>query len=103
MALTNHETERLLLANALTPREYILDLDALLNMLPARSFPRHDRTGPAREVPLRKNIIRDMRQALNAFHLRQIQANALRGGMGTRAVQVLIMYPNGRRDVRYIS
>ena len=103
VTLTNHETQWLLLANALTPREYILDLYTLLNMLPARSFPGYHRTGPARKVPLRKDIIRDMRQALKAFHLWQIEADTLRSGMGTRAVQVLIMHPNGRGDVRYTS
>jgi hypothetical protein len=81
--LTDHETEWLLLANALTPREYILNLYTLLNVLPARSLPGYHRTGPAREVPLRKDIIRDMRQALKALHLRQIEADTLRGGMGT--------------------
>jgi hypothetical protein len=81
--LTNHETEWLLLANALTPSEYILHLDALLDMLPARSFPGYHRTGPAREVPLRKDMIRDVRQTLTAFHLWRIEADTLRGGMGT--------------------
>lgn len=80
---TNHETEWLLLANALTPREHILDLYTLLNMLPACSFPGYHRTGPAREVPLRKDIIRDVCQALIALHLWQIEADTLRGGMGT--------------------
>ena len=61
--------EWFLLANALTPREYILDLYTLLNMLSAFSFPGYHRTGPAREVPLRKYVIRDMRQALKALHL----------------------------------
>jgi hypothetical protein len=98
--LTNHETEWLLLANALTPREYILDPCALLNVLPACAFPRHHRTGPAREVALRKDIIRDMRQAITALHLRVIEADTLRRGMGTRTVHVLIVYPNSRRDVR---
>lgn len=80
---TNHEAERLLLANALAPRKYILDLYTFLNMLPACSFPGHHRTGLTWEVPLRKDIIRDVRQALKAFHLRQIEANTLRSGMGT--------------------
>jgi hypothetical protein len=81
--LTNHETEWFLLANALTPREYILDLYTLLNMLPTCPFPGYHRTGPAREVPLRKDMIRDMRQALTALHMWQIEADTLRGGMGT--------------------
>jgi hypothetical protein len=81
--LTNHETEWLLLANALTPREYILDLYTLLNMLPACSFPGYHGTGAAREVPLRKYVIRDMRQALKAFQLWQIEADTLCSGTGT--------------------
>jgi hypothetical protein len=99
-ALTDHETEWLLLANALAPGEYVLDLGALLNVLSALAFPRHHRTGLAREIPLREDIIRDMRQALTALHLGQIEADTLRRGMGARAVHVLIVDPNGRRNVR---
>ena len=98
--LTDHETEWLLLANALTPGEYVLDLGALLNVLSALAFPRHHRTGLAREVPLREDIIRDMRQALTALHLGQIEADTLRRGMRARAVHVLIVNPNSRRNVR---
>lgn len=98
--LTNHEADRLLLANALTPREHILDPYALLNVLPACAFPRHHRTGSARKVSLRKDIIRDMRQAFTALHLGQIEADALRRGMGTRTAYILIVYPNSRRNVR---
>jgi hypothetical protein len=35
------------------------------------------------ERTLRKDIIRDMRQAITALHLWQIEADTLRSGMGT--------------------
>ena len=101
--LTDHETERLFFANALTPREYILDLGALVDVLPARALPRHHRARSAREVSLRKYIIRDVRHAFAALHLWLVQTDALRRGVRARAVHVLVMYPNGRRNVRYTN
>ncbi len=61
------------------------------------------RARSAWEVSLHKYIIRDVRQAFATLHLWLVQADALRRGVRARAVHVLIMYPNGRRNVRYKS
>jgi len=42
-------------------------------------------------------------QAFAALHLWLVQTDALRRGVRPRAVHVLVIYPNGRRNVRYKS
>jgi len=44
-----------------------------------------------------------VRQAFATLHLWLVQTDALRRGVRPRAVHVLVMYPNGRRNVRYRS
>lgn len=61
---TDQQTQRLILARSLSSTEKVLHLLALLDVLSARVFPRHQRTHLAREVPLRKDVIRDVPKAL---------------------------------------
>ncbi len=69
----------------------------------ARAFPRHQRTDLAGEIPLREDIIRNVREALTALHVWRIKADPLCRGMMPRAVHVFVVHPNGSRNVRYKS
>jgi len=54
----------LVLANAFSQRQHVFDLGALFDVLPARALPGHQRACLAGKIPLGKDIIGDMRQAL---------------------------------------
>jgi len=96
----DNQAKRLLLTNTLAPREHILDPGTLPDVFTARGLPRHHRARFAREVSLRKDVIRDVRHAFTALHLWCIEADALRRGVRTRAKHVLVMHPNSRRNIR---
>src|SRR6266403_408841 len=62
--LTNHKAQRLFLADAFTPRQHVFDLGALFHVLPARILPGYQRACLAQEIPLGKDMVREVRQAL---------------------------------------
>jgi len=103
----DHEAQWLFLAKTLSPREDVFDPCALFNVLSASAFPRHQRTGLAREISLCEDVIRNVREALTALHVCRVETDALRRGAMMmrmrmrRAVHVFVVHPNGGRGVRY--
>jgi hypothetical protein len=62
--LTNYEAQRLGLANAVSSRKHVLDLDVLFDVLPARGLPGHKRTRLAGKISLGKDVVREVSQTL---------------------------------------
>jgi hypothetical protein len=61
--LTNHKAQGLFLAEAFAPRQHVLNLGVLVDVLPARTLPCYQRACLAGEIPLGKDMVREMRQA----------------------------------------
>lgn len=108
--LTDHKAQWLFLAKTLSPREDFFDPSALFDVLSASAFPRHQRTDLAREISLREDVIRDVREAFTALHVRRVEADTLRRSammmmmhMCMRTVHIFIMHPNSSRSVRCMS
>jgi hypothetical protein len=100
--LTNHEGQGLRLAKTLTPSKHFFDLDALFDVLPARSLPGYERARLAGEIPLGKDVVGEVRQTLT-LEVRHVEADALGRGVGVTAVHVLIVHPNGKGGVGYMA
>jgi hypothetical protein len=97
---TNYEAQRLCLAKTLVPREDILDLDALFDVLATCTLPVNVRTRLGGEIPLGEDVVREVRQTVT-LEVRLVEADALgRSGL-VHAVHVLIVHPNGLGNVRY--
>jgi hypothetical protein len=97
---TNYEAQRLSLAKTLVPREHVLDLDALFDVLAARTLPVYVRTRLGGEIPLGEDVVREVCQTVT-LEVRLVQTNALgRSGL-VHAVHVFIVHPNGLGNVRY--
>jgi hypothetical protein len=97
--LTNNEAQGLTLAMAFTPGKHILDFGALVDDLPTRSLPAHQRTCLARKIALCEDVVRDVRQALT-LKVRQVEADTLNRGMLMPSMHVFVVHPNGQRYVR---
>jgi len=95
----NYEAQGLCLAMALAPREHVLNLDALFDVLATDTLPVYERTRLGREVPLGEDVVREVRQTLT-LEVGQVEADALGRGDLVRAVQVFVVHPNGLGDVR---
>jgi hypothetical protein len=61
--LTNHKAQGLFLAEAFSPRQHVLDLGVLPDVLPAGNLPGYQRACLVGEIPLGKDMVREVRQA----------------------------------------
>jgi len=95
----NHEAQGLRLGKTLTPSEHVLDLDALFDVFPRRTLPGYERTRLGREIPLGKDVVRDVRQTLT-LEVGQVETDTLGRTVWVYAVHVFVVHPNGQWNVR---
>jgi hypothetical protein len=99
---TNYEAQGLCLAKTLVPREHVLDLDALFDVLATRTLPVYERTRLGGEIPLGEDVVREVRETVT-LEVRLVETDALGRSNLVRAVHIFIVHPNGLGDVRYIN
>ena len=99
---TNYEAQGLCLAKTLTPREHVLNLDALIDVLATHTLPGHERTRLGGEIPLGEDVVREVRQTLT-LEVRHVEADALGRSDLVEAMQIFIVHPNDLGNVRYIN
>jgi len=95
----NYEAQRLCLAKTLVPREHLLNLDALSDLLATRTLPVYERTRLGGEIPLGEDVVREVRQALT-LEVSQVETDALGRSDLMEAIHVFIAHPNGLGNVR---
>jgi len=94
----NYEAQRLRLAKTLVPREHVLDLDALFDVLATRTLPVYVGARLGGEIPLGEDVVREVRQTVT-LEVGLVETDALGRGDLMRAVHVFIVHPNGLGDV----
>jgi len=99
---TNYEAQGLCLTMTLAPREHVLDLDALIDVLTTHTLPGYEGTRVGGEIALGEDVVRDVCQTL-ALEVRQVKTDALGRSELVHAVHILVMHPNGLGSVRYIN
>ena len=100
--LTNDEAQGLSLAMTLAPGEHVLNLGALLDVLPTCTLPGYERTRVGREITLGKDVVRDVRQTLT-LEVGQVKTDALGRGVRVYGVHVFVVDPDGLGHVRCIN
>jgi hypothetical protein len=100
--LTNYEAQGLCLTETLAPREHVLDLDALIDVLATHTLPGYEGTRLGGEIALGEDVVRDVGQTLT-LEVRQVKTDALGRSELVLAVHEFIVYPNGLGNVRYIN
>jgi len=95
----NYKAQGLRLAKTLVPREHVLNLDALFDVLATHTLPGYERTQLGGEIPLGEDVVREVRQTVT-LEVSQVETNALGRSDLARAVQVFIVHPNGLGNVR---
>jgi hypothetical protein len=98
--VTYHEAQGLVLTDTFTPGQNVFDLRTFLDVLSTSGLPGHKGACLAWQIPLGKDVIREVCQAL-AFELRQIEVDALGRGMRVPTVYVFVMHPYGYRGIHY--
>ena len=98
---TDREAQGLFFADTFAPRQHVFDLHAFFDVLSASALPGDKRAGLARKISLGEDVVRDVRQALT-FDVWQVEANALCRGVGFPTVNVLVVHPDGYRDIHYV-
>ena len=86
----------------LAPREHLLDLGALFDVLPTCTLPRYESTRIGWKIPLGEDVVRDVCQTLT-LEVGQVEADTLGRSVRVYAVQVFIVHPNRLRHVRCIK
>ena len=99
---TNYEAQGLCLTKTLVPREDVLNLDALFDVLATRTLPVYERTRLGGKIPLGKDVVREVSQTLT-LEVRHVETDTLGRSDLVRAVHVFIVHPNGLGYVRYIN
>jgi len=95
----NYEAQGLCLAKTLVPREHVLDLDALFDVLATRTLPVYERTRLGGKIPLGEDVVREVRETVT-LEVRLVETDALGRSNLVRAVHIFIVHPNGLGDVR---
>lgn len=62
--LTNHKAQGPFFAEAFAPRQHVLNFGVLFEVLSGRTLPGYQRAYLAGEIPLGKDMVREVRQAL---------------------------------------
>ena len=98
---TDREAQGLFLADTFAPRQHVFDFHAFFDVLSASALPGDKRTRLAGKISLGEDMVRDVRQALT-LDVRQVEADALCRGVGLPTVNVLVVHPDGYRDIHYV-
>lgn len=95
----NYEAQGLCLAKTLVPREHLLNLDVLIDVLATHTLPVYERTRLGGEIPLGEDVVREVRQTLT-LEVSQVETDALGRSDMVEAMHVFIVHPNGLGSVR---
>ena len=95
--LTDDEFQSLVLVDALTPLEEVLDRDVVLDATPADALPVDEGTNVGRQVALLEHVVRDVSKTADVRGLGQ--ADTLRDGLGAGLVQVVVAEPQSCRGI----
>ena len=95
--LTDDELQSLVLVDALTPLEKVLDRNVVLDAASADTLPVDKGTNVGRQVALLEHVVRDVGEAADVRGLGQ--ADTLRDGLGAGLVQVVVAEPQSGRGI----